>query len=209
MKYPKTQQQVIDILTNICNLNITEPCYNERYLHHYFTEKVQKVYPIVYDNLSQSKLHPEWTTIGKYRKESKEYIITEKGTCGHIDFAIGDYNNPDLGIEFKHTTSWNYQSLIFDFMKLLDIKNKIKSAISFSIIYRENELSNRLTLNKINETIEIFTNRLDNRLEKDRPFLFWIIEVAPKSKTNQKKSWFCNSLDEKFKELNEKNLIKW
>lgn len=198
MEYTKTQQQVIDILTDIYNLNITKPCHNERYLHHYFTENIKKKYPIFYDNLSQSKLHPEWATSGKYRKNDKEYLIDENGTSGHIDFALGDYENPDLCIEFKHNKSWNFQSIVFDFIKLMDSNNKIKSAISFSIIYREKELSNRLKLSEINKTITEFTKRLDNKLDKNRPFLFWIIEIAPNSKTIQKQSWFCNSLDEKF-----------
>jgi hypothetical protein len=45
-------------------------------------------------------------------------------------------------------------------------------AISFSIVYRENELSNRLTLGKINETITEFLKRLDNKLDKNRDFKF-------------------------------------
>lgn len=208
MKYTKTQQYVIDILTDIYNLNITDFCQNERYLHHYFTEKIQKEFPIIYDNLYQSKLHPELATEGEYKKEGKEYITAEKGTCGHIDFAIGNYNNPDLGIEFKHNKSWIFQSMVFDFMKLMDSDNKIKSAISFSIIYREKELSNQLE-NELNKTIDELINRLANRLDKNRPFLFWIIEIAHKSKIKQKRSWFCNNLDEKFQELNEQNLIKW
>ncbi|NLJ82045.1 MAG: hypothetical protein GX330_02840, partial [Bacteroidales bacterium] len=93
---------------------------------------MQKKYPICYDNLLHSKLHPEWATSGKYKKSEKEYLIDEKGTCGFIDFAIGDYENPDLCIEFKHNKSWNFQSIVFDFMKLMDSNNKMKSAISFS-----------------------------------------------------------------------------
>lgn len=199
MEYTKTQQQVIDILTGIYNLNITNPCYNERYLHHYFTEKIQKTYQVVYDNLLLSQLHPEWATKGMYKKKDgeKEYQIDENGTSGHIDFALGNHVNPDLGIEFKHNKSWIFQSIVFDFMKLMDSKNKIESAISFSIIYREKELSDKLE-NELNKTIDELINRLGSRLDKNRPFLFWIIEVAHKSKTKQKKSWFCNNLDKKF-----------
>jgi hypothetical protein len=81
-------------------------------------------------------------------------------------------------------------------MKLLYDANSIQKAISFSIIYRENKLSNKLTFDKINETIEECIKRLDRKLDKDRPFLFWIIEIAQKS--HQKKSWYCDNLDTRF-----------
>jgi len=194
-------EQIINIINEIYNLDFANSCKNERYLHHYFTGKIQKEYPIIYKDMTNSTLHPEWTTSGKYCKTDKEYLIDENGTFGHIDFALGNYENPDLGIEFKHNQSWNFQSIVFDFMKLMDCKNKIKTAISFSIIYRKKELSNELTLEIINETITELKNRLDNRLDENRPFLFWIIEVAPQSNTNKKKSWFCNNLDNKFKEV--------
>jgi len=195
----KVTQQAIDILTGIYNLNITNPCQNERYLHHYFTKRVQEEYPIDYENISNSSLHPEWATVGEYYKNDKKYHPIEKGTCGHIDFALGKYDNPDLGIEFKYCESWKFESIVFDFMKLLDVKNQIKTAISFSIICRrENELSNKLTGKKINETITEVTKRLGKRLDTNRPFLFWIIEIAPNSNIKQKQSWVCNHLNRKF-----------
>jgi hypothetical protein len=38
--------QTFKILNEIANMNFVIPCYNERYLHHYFTEKIQKDYSL-------------------------------------------------------------------------------------------------------------------------------------------------------------------
>ena len=69
------ESQVFKILNEIADMNIVKLCHNERYLHHYFTEKIQKDYPIIYNDLNKSKLHPEWATAiknyrngGKYKK---------------------------------------------------------------------------------------------------------------------------------------------
>ena len=102
--------------------------------------------------------------------------------------------------EFKFCKSWNFQSLVFDYMKLLDCDNSIQKVISFSVIYRDNELSNQLTLEKIKETITVLKNRLDGKLDNNREFLLWIIEIAPHSKKQQKRSWFCDNLDKNFVE---------
>lgn len=202
------ESQVFKILNEIADMNIEKHCHNERYLHHYFTEKIQKDYPIIYNDLDLSKLHPEWATLiknyrngGKYKKIENEYKIdNDNGTSGFIDFVLGDYDKPEIGIEFKFCKSWNFQSLVFDYIKLLDSANSIQKAISFSIIYREKELSNELTLDKIKETITVLKNRLDGTLDINREFLLWIIEIAPHSKKKQKRSWFCDNLDKNFVE---------
>lgn len=197
------EHKIFDILMSMYNMNIINPCLNERYLHHYFTEKIQKEYPIVFNDLNKSKLHPEWATAnqsrlngGKYKKNGKMYEIDDNGTSGFIDFALGDYDNPQMGIEFKCNKSWHFQSIVFDYMKLMDNNNSLQKIISFSIIYRENKLSNRLTLNKINETITELRNRLNARLGTNRSFIFWIVEIAVNS--NEKNSWYCTNLNEKF-----------
>lgn len=179
------EYQVRVVLMDIFYMIIINPNINERYLHHYFTEKIQKAYPIIYNDLTKCKLHPEWATAnqsrfngGKYKKNGVKYEVDNNGTSGFIDFALGNYNNPEIGIEFKSIKSWHFQSVVFDFMKLMDSKNNLKTVISFSIIYRKKGLSNRLTLNKINETLTELTDRLNNRLNSKRTFLFWIIEIA-------------------------------
>lgn len=196
--------KTLDILTNICYLKIIKPCQNERYLHHYFTEKMQKYFPIYLEDITKSKLHPEWATAnqiringGKYKKIGNRYEIDNDGTSGFIDFVLGDYNNPEIGIEFKSNSSWKFESIVFDYMKLMDINNPLQTAISFSIIYRENGPSNKLKLDIINKTIEEFKNRLNERLDKSRPFLFWIVEIA--HKRDKINSWYCKNLEQEFK----------
>lgn len=198
------EQRIVDILLNVYDMNFLKPCLNERYLHHHFTEKIQIEYPIVYNNLDKCKLHPEWATAnkfrlnggGKYKKIGNKYEIDDNGTSGFIDFALGDYNNPEIVIEFKCNKSWQFQSIVFDYMKLMDKNNPLKKVVSISIIYRDKKLSNKLTLNKINESITELSNRLNGRMDINRPFLFWIIEIAYNNK--QKESWYCRNLNEKF-----------
>jgi len=198
------ENQVFNALMDIYDLNIVNPCRNERYLHHFFTMKIQKVWPIVFTDVDMCELHPEWATSnqlrkgGKYKKSENKYVIDDNGTSGFIDFALGNYKNPEIGIEFKSSESWKSSSIIFDYMKLLDKNNHLKKAISISIIYRNNKLSVRLSLNKINETITELKDRLENRLDTGRPFLFWIIEIAYNN--NQKRSWYCKNLNDGFKE---------
>lgn len=196
-------RQIIEVLTNIYNLNIQVPCLNERYLHHYFTKKIQSEYSIILNELNKSKLHPEWATAnqyrlngGKYKKNNNEYEINDNGTSGFIDFALGNYNNPQICIEFKCNKSWSFQSIVFDYMKLMDKNNELQQAVSFSIIYRDIKLSNELNLNKINETISELKKRLNKRLATNRRFIFWIVEIA--IETKRKRSWYCTNLDEKF-----------
>lgn len=194
---------VSKILEDISNLNFSNPCCNERYLHHYFSQKIQEAFPVLYEDYKKSLLHPEWATAnkirtkgGKYRKNANEYCCDKFGTSGFIDFVIGDYEEPELGIEFKVRNSWNSESLIFDYMKLMDNRNSIKSSISFAIIFRENNLSNRLNISKMNSVLSALEDRLKNGLLADRKFLFRIVEIAAKSQ--EKRSWYCNNLNKKF-----------
>ena len=196
---------VFDILTNLYNLNIINPCKNERYLHHYFTEIIQKDYPICFEDISKCKLHPEWATSnlsrpkgGKYKKIEKKYEIDSLGTSGFIDFVLGDYNNPEIGVEFKLNFSWRFESIVFDYVKLMDLNNPLNAAISFSIIIREKNLSNKLKLEIINKTVFEYKNRLKERLDKNRIFLFWIVEIAYNNKKIN--SWYCDNMEGLFKE---------
>jgi hypothetical protein len=46
--------------------------------------------------------------------------MTEGGNAGFIDFAIGDYSRPSIGVEFCLKTSWNLEEVVYDFLKLID-----------------------------------------------------------------------------------------
>ena len=105
-------------------------------------------------------------------------------------------------IKFKHSQGWIHNPLVFDYMKLLDSVNQIQKAISVAVIFRENDLSMQLTAEKVNDTIGDLKERFGKHKLSDRPFLFLIIEVAPKSDKPQKfRSWYCNNLTEGFQPM--------
>jgi len=114
-------------------------CCNERYLHHAFSRSIcQELNLDKYgrDQDGQVVLHPEWPThktvngsrsshcFAKYAKVSKGYVpvdITDpKAKGGWIDFAIGQYDSPAVGVEISYSTSWRRAAVSFDIMKLLD-----------------------------------------------------------------------------------------
>jgi hypothetical protein len=201
-------EKVIAILKDICDATIIpNERHNERYLHHYFSRKIQEYYPICYNDVVNSKLHPEWPTYkknvidyGRYKEVDKQYVIDDiTGTAGFIDFAIGDYLTPKIAIEFKAGFGWKEEGIVFDFMKLMDNKNPFEECISFNIIFREKELSRALNTAKVNEAKDIFIERLGSRLAKDRKFQFWIVEIADKGA--QKRIWYMDNLGEEFKEI--------
>ena len=114
---------------------------NERYLHHSFSHLLQEKYNLL--NLTGDcraiTLHPEWPTykeqtgltFGRYRRVNGIYEPDANGTAGFIDFAIGDYNKPDIGIEFSlRYDGWPHEEIVFDFLKLLDSNNPFKASIS-------------------------------------------------------------------------------
>lgn len=180
---------------------------NERYLHHYFSHQVQvsNAYSLDYGNRAQSTFHPEWTTKGRYQEENGVYQLAPDGTPGNIDFVLGHHGNPEYAIEFKHSQGWIHNPLVFDYMKLLDSANNIQKAISVAVIFRENDLSTQLSDDKVNETIADLKERLkgqEQEIGENRPFLFLIIEVAPKAeKSDNIRSWYCNNLAKGFERM--------
>jgi hypothetical protein len=181
---------------------------NERYLHHYLSNILQKKHKIVYEKLFESRLHPEWPTYkeqtklnyGRYKfiKDKKEYsILVNNGTAGFIDFAIGDYNKPEIGIELTSKFGWNNEEIIYDFMKLLDRRNPFKKVLSFNIIYRENMLvkgKNLINLeNKIDQTIGIVKKRLGSYFNEDIEIFFWIVEISKKG-SKKLNSWYWDDI---------------
>lgn len=102
-----TIQKILDILLNQAVYNTALPSYNERYIHHMFSQACKNHFPI---SLTQENLfHPEWATMnqnrkngGQYNYVKGEYIISDKnGRSGFIDFAIGNIDSPKIAIEFK------------------------------------------------------------------------------------------------------------
>lgn len=213
---PFSMKKSIEILCNLLNEKlIPSKCQNERYLHHYYSKNIQEFFNIDFRNLRESQLHPEYPTYknstrifySKYRKnDENKYIIAkndDKGSSGFIDFAIGDYKEPEFAIEFTSKYGFSSEDLTFDFLKLLDSNNRpFKGVISFNLIYREKELSKYGRKDNIEKALEnIRAEILDKSrgrnldIAENRIYLFWIIEIDENGK---KRSWFCTDINKKF-----------
>ena len=96
------------------------------------------------------RLHPEWPTykestglfFGRYRRINRHYYPVDDGRKGgFLDFAVGEYRQPHIGIEFTLKPSWNNEETVYDFVKLLDGRNSsLKAVVSFDVILRCNGL---------------------------------------------------------------------
>ncbi|RJO66028.1 MAG: hypothetical protein C4523_14215 [Myxococcales bacterium] len=124
---------------------------NERYLHHYFSHRYQQRFTgvdlIGVDGIQQQEhgeeiaLHPEWPTSKKASGIAGGMYAQNRpdpdGSAGHIDFAIGRYEEPWLGIEFKLSNGWPGEGVQFDLVKLLDPNNRFRLAVSFNVLIRD------------------------------------------------------------------------
>jgi hypothetical protein len=211
--------EILEVLKNIYSASIEpDSRHNERYLHHYLSNKLQNIgsqqkYFICYDDIKNSSLHPEWPTkkavknvetseCGKYRydNEEKKYKVDDvNGTAGFIDFTIGKYEHPEIGIELKASSGWRGKAITYDMMKLMDSRNPFKKVISYNIIFRKDELPQETTgdfksfENAIAKSLSDYQGELNvgekKYYAKDREYLFWIIEIGK----NRKRSWYCSN----------------
>jgi len=153
------KNDVLSIIYKIANTVQWNKYVNEHYLHHHFTYHLQKKgYKI---DLTKERrefiVHPEWSTYRKeddeedihvlYRRYSKNKIsngnLSENAKGGRFDFAIGEYNKPEIGIEFIWEYGWNGKEFEFDFLKCMDEALPFTTTISYSVIVREKELSEK------------------------------------------------------------------
>jgi len=216
----KMKNEVLSIIKVIAD-NIQWNRYiNEHYLHHYFTFQLQqRKYEI---DLTKKRenfvVHPEWPT---YRNEDKKCDInipyrryyhneisnsnkSENAKGGHFDFAIGEYNKPEIGIEFIWEYGWNKEEFIFDFLKCMDGALPFTTAISYSVIVREKEISikGRKTRfeKSLNGAYEEAKDRLDvhNSLYdvSKRDVYLIVTEIGQ----NDKRHWYFDKSKGKFRE---------
>lgn len=187
------------------------PMLNERYLHHFFSHLLQDKRNLL--NLTGDKksiiLHPEWPTYkkqtglryGRYRRENGKYKPNEDGSAGFIDFAIGDYNEPHIGIEFSLKYGWSNEEIVYDFLKLLDKKNPFGVSISFNVIFRQRRLPKGGYLRDLeehmNEAFREAVNRLNNEKCDDSRELYFIITEIDKG--NNRRHWHYDRTSNKFK----------
>jgi hypothetical protein len=160
------------------------------------------------EDYQKIELHPEWPTykkqtgliFGKYSKENGKYQPDSKGKAGFIDFAIGDYEKPEIGIEFSLKYGWSNEEMVYDFLKLLDGKNPFKAAISLNIILRKDHLARGARLTDLESHMNSALHEAMYRLKKGvctekRKLQFIITEIA---KHNTRRHWVCNEINGKF-----------
>jgi hypothetical protein len=181
--------------------------FNERYLHHYISYRLQESIALI-DITSQKDIiiHPEWPTFkkstnlqfGKYRKANNKYVPDSNGTAGFIDLAIGNYNNPLIGIEFSLKSGWSNEEIVYDFVKLMDSKNPFHLGVSQNIILRENELASKKGLENleshIQNTISLAKERLNGEYDRNRILFFIISEISKR----ERRHWIYDQKREVF-----------
>ena len=211
-------KEVLDVILDVAkSIKYSGLMLNERYLHHFFSHLLQEKYNLL--NLTGDNraitLHPEWPTykkqtglaFGRYRREEninkqKVYKPNANGTAGFIDFAIGDYNKPDIGIEFSFKYSWSNEKCVFDFLKLLDKKNPFNVSISLSVIFRTGQLVKGGYLKRLegnmNDAFREAVNRLkDEVCDNSREIYFIVTEI---DKDNNRRHWHYDITSSSFKE---------
>ena len=185
---------------------------NERYLHHCFSHLLQEKYNLL--NLTRDNaaiiLHPEWPTYkkqiglayGRYRKKNGKYKPNADGTAGFIDFAIGDYNKPDIAIEFSLKYGWSNEEIVYDFLKLLDKKNPFNASISFNIILRQRRLVKGGYLRDLekhmNNAYGEAVKRLNSDICDNSRELYLI--VSEMDKDNNRRHWHYDRARDRFKD---------
>ncbi len=176
--------------------------FNERYLHHYFSHLLQEKYHLLNltENIWEITFHPEWPTykqqtglnFGRYKRKNNKYQPAPSGTAGFIDFAIGNYDSPDIGIEFSLKYGWSKEEIVFDFLKLLDKKNPFKMSISYKMIIRESELVKGGALKDLekhmDEAYQDAVNRLNNNGCDDSREVYLIVTEIDKN--NSRRHWY-------------------
>jgi hypothetical protein len=203
-------KEVLKIILDIANSIKYSPTLNERYLHHYFSHIMQVKYRSL--NLEGSMLdihlHPEWPTFkktavisyGRYKNKEGQYRLDDEGTAGFIDFAIGEYSTPEIGIEFSLKYGWSNEEIVYDFVKLLDKKNPFKTVISFNIIFRKNGLVRGGYLKDLeghmNKAFKEARDRLDERFDASRETYLIIVEI---DNNNHRQFWSYDKESGEFK----------
>jgi len=174
---------VLRVIVEIAERVRYRSIYNERYLHHFFTRLLQERHGLLCNILEDTvlNLHPEWPTYKKYTQIKYGQYRTVKETRGRgerkilkpvensclggkIDFTIGRYERPIIGVEFTLSYGWSGKDVEGDLVKLLDSRNPFDASISFNLVFREKGLSKGGWLTKfenaMNERLEIAVKRL-------------------------------------------------
>jgi hypothetical protein len=168
---------------------------NERYLHHFFSRQIQLVNPNPMNlcgPIPDLKLHPEWPTYkqstgldyGQYRKIGLQYQPVTAGWAGFLDFTLGEYDKPEIAVEFKLLYGRKGEPLTFDFIKLLDNRNHtFKKVVSAALVLRPNLQELNRYQDLANAAYVDALNRLGNQyLAGDRIQRFILTVLAPEGR---------------------------
>ena len=204
MTHKMIEKEVLAAISEIAqSFKNTGLMLNERYLHHLFSHLIQEKHHSLdlTDNRKEILLHPEWPTykkqtnilFGKYRGDNGKYRPNRDGTAGFIDFAIGNYSHPEIGIEFTLKFGWSNEEIIYDFLKLLDTRNPFRTSISLNFILRHSRLVKGKSLENLekhmNDAFKEAVSRLDGTIDNSRKLYFIIVEL---DRVNNRKIWIYN-----------------
>ncbi|MBN1810844.1 MAG: hypothetical protein JXA14_03315 [Anaerolineae bacterium] len=118
---------------------------NERHLHHTFSRVLQREgFSLGLDG-TEASLHPEWPTykeaaslrFAKYRQnESGQYQPSQDGSPGFLDFAVGRFDCPVIGVEFTLKSGWSSEENTYDLIKLMDPRLPFQLGVSLNVVLR-------------------------------------------------------------------------
>ncbi len=182
---------------------------NERYFHHLFSSnlRAQGIPVDITGETALLQLHPEWPTCkestgldyGRYRNINDKYYPVVDGGAGFLDFTVGNYLCPDIGIEFTAKHSWCGEEVVYDFIKLMDARNPFKVGLSYNAIMRRKEISKGADLKKLTDRIDQALAsahlRLGNCRSTERRLLFIISELGVSSSRH----WYFDNNSSCFK----------
>lgn len=197
---------ILDIAKSINNCGTM---LNERYLHHYLSNRLQeKICSLnLLGDCSAITLHPEWPTYKnktgiqcrKYKKaDDNKFYPDHSGKGGFIDFAIGNYQSPEIGIEVTLKSGWADEEIVYDLMKMMDRALPFSVRISFNFLIRENNLKNSAELErKMEQAVEEAQKRLQKN-EKYDSSPKAIIIFTEIGNNNSRRHWHYDRLSNKF-----------
>jgi hypothetical protein len=185
---------------------------NERYLHHSISYQLQAASPLldVHGETASLVLHPEWPTskrstglsFGTYRMRNGRYMPTDEGSSGFVDFALGAYARPEVGIELTlKSNGWSHEEVVYDLVKLLDERNPFEGVISFNVVLRPNGVSKgqrkQALQRRMREAYKDAQSRLSECVQaRERKSLIIVSEIAQSARRH----WFYDSQMDAFVE---------
>lgn len=131
----------------------------------------------------------------RYRCDSQgHYLSVDDGAAGFIDFALGRYARPTIGIELTLKLGWRHEEVVYDLLKLLDARNPFDFVVSLNLLLRPKGIAgdgDRDALHhRMVDAYRDTTSRLDYHLaDSNRRRSLIVAEIAP----DQRKYWHHDS----------------